>query len=450
VLVLRRMFEVREKPESVERALLVRFCFDPREADEAVALLDELGELVRTLGIAVGEPVLARCRSMHKKCLCGTGKADEVVALAKAHECDVIVIDNGLAPSQQREWEKLSGLCVIDREEVILDIFAKRAQTREARLQVQLARMQYALPRLTRMWGHLDREGGSGGGMGGGAARGMGEKQIEVDRRLANLNIDRCKRELEAVRRQRRTQRKERERLETPHAAIVGYTNAGKSSLLNALSGAEVMAKDMLFATLDTTTRRIELPDGQPLLLTDTVGFVRDLPHRLVEAFKATLEEALLADFLIHVLDASSPEITSLHATTLKVIDELGAGDKPVLVVLNKIDRVDDPARLALLEREFPGALRVSALTGAGLDELLKACSRMLAGRVSCRDYRIPQSRGELLGWLHREAKVLSTEYEGDDILVRAVVPQPLAGRIRAYACDAPLHQADASDPQLP
>ncbi len=427
------MFEVRQKPEMVERALLVRFCFDPREMDEAESLLDELGELVKTLGIEVVDSVLARCRDMHKKLLCGTGKADEIVSLARAHDCDVIVIDNGLAPSQQREWEKLADLCVIDREEVILDIFAKRAQTKEARLQVELARMQYALPRLARMWGHLDREGGSGGGQGGGAARGMGEKQIEVDRRLANLSIDRCKRELEHVRKQRRTQRKERERLETPHAAIVGYTNAGKSSLLNALSGAEVMAKDMLFATLDTTTRRIDLPDGQSLLLTDTVGFVRNLPHRLVEAFKATLEEAVLADFLIHVLDATSPEIERFHRTTLEVLDELGAEGKPTITVLNKIDLVEDPEQIASLARMFPDALRVSAITREGLDQLLDACSAALADRVRCLDYRIPQQRADLVGLLHRDAKVLSTDYEGNDILVRAVVPPVLAGRLEAF-----------------
>jgi GTP-binding protein HflX len=427
------MFEVRQKPEMVERALLVRFCFDPREMDEAESLLEELGELVKTLGIEVVDSVLARCRDMHKKLLCGTGKADEIVSLARAHDCDVIVIDNGLAPSQQREWEKLADLCVIDREEVILDIFAKRAQTKEARLQVELARMQYALPRLARMWGHLDREGGSGGGQGGGAARGMGEKQIEVDRRLANLSIDRCKRELEQVRKQRRTQRKEREKLETPHAAIVGYTNAGKSTLLNALSGANVMAKDMLFATLDTTTRRIDLPDGQPLLLTDTVGFVRNLPHRLVEAFKATLEEAVLADFLIHVLDATSTEIERFHRTTLEVLDELGAEGKPTITVLNKIDLVEDPEQIASLARMFPDAMRISAFTRAGLDQLLDACSAALADRVRCLDYRIPQQRADLVGLLHRDAKVLSTDYEGNDILVRAVVPPMLAGRLEAF-----------------
>ena len=430
------MFEVRQKPEMVERALLVRFYFDPREADESESLLDELGELVKTLGIEVIESVLSRCREMHKKFLCGTGKAQEIAELARAHECDVIVIDNGLAPSQQREWEKIADLCVIDREEVILDIFAKRAHTKEARLQVELARMQYALPRLARMWGHLDREGGagSGGGQGGGAARGMGEKQIEVDRRLANLSIDRCKRELESVRKQRKTQRKEREKLETPHAAIVGYTNAGKSSLLNILSNADVMAKDMLFATLDTTTRRIDLPDGQPMLITDTVGFVRELPHRLVEAFKATLEETLLADFLIHVVDATALENERFHDTTLDVLGELGARDKEIVTVLNKIDLITDPVALTALAWKFPGALHVSAVTGQGTESLLKACATVLAARVCCRDYRIPQQRADLVSLLHREAKVLSTNYEGDDILVRAVVPPTIAGRLEVFS----------------
>ena len=434
VLPVPRMFEIREKPQACERALLVRFYFDPRVAVEAESLLAELGELVRTLGIEVVESVLPRCREMHKKFLCGTGKAAEIVALARAHECDVIVIDNGLAPSQQREWERLANLCVIDREEVILDIFAKRAQTKEARLQVELARMQYALPRLTRMWGHLDREGGGAGGQGGGtAARGMGEKQIEVDRRLANLSIDRCKRELEDVRKQRKTQRKEREKLETPHAAIVGYTNAGKSSLLNILSGADVMAKDMLFATLDTTTRRIALPDGQPLLITDTVGFVRELPHRLIEAFKATLEESVLADFLIHVLDAMAPEIERFHDTTLEVLEELGAADKEIITVLNKIDLVSDPAVLLALTAKFPNALHVSSLTGQGMEQLLATCAQVLAARVCRNDYRIPQHRADLVSLLHREAKVLATAYEEDDILISAVVPPAIAGRLTAF-----------------
>jgi GTP-binding protein HflX len=428
------MFEVREKPQQVERALLVRVIFDRHEEAEGVSLLAELGELVRTLEIAVAEEILVLAREQHRKFLCGSGKAEEIADLARAHECDVIVFDNPLRPSQQREWERLADRCVIDREEVILDIFHQRARTREARLQVDLARMQYALPRMARMWAHLDREGGSGGGQGGGAARGMGEKQIEVDRRLARVRIERAERELKLVRSQRATQRKDRERLATPHAAIVGYTNAGKSTLLNRLSGADVVSKDMLFATLDTTTRRIELPDGQPLLLTDTVGFVRNLPHRLVEAFKATLEEAVLADFVIHVLDASSPEAGRFHDTTLEVLAELGAGDKPSILWLNKIDCLDDPARLAELVHCFPGAIAGSARSGAGTTELLGRCCTILAARVRRMHFRIPQSRADLVGLLHREGKVLSTGYEDNDVLVTAVVPAPLAGRLAAFS----------------
>lgn len=427
------MFEVREKPEMVERALLVRIYFDPRDEEESASLLEELKELVTTLGIGIVESLLVRSREQHKKHLCGTGKAAEIIELAKAHECDVIIFDNSLAPHQQRTYEREGDVCVIDREEVILDIFAKRALTKEARLQVELARMQYALPRMARMWGHLDREGGSGGGQGGGAARGMGEKQIEVDRRMARVRIDRARRELEEVRKQRATQRKEREKLDVPHAAIVGYTNAGKSTLLNRLSGSDVLAKDMLFATLDTTTRKIELPDGQPLLLTDTVGFVRNLPHRLVEAFKATLEEAVLADFIIHVLDASSPEIEKLHETTLHVLGELGAEDHQRFTVLNKIDCVEDPMRLQWLKSTYPEALFISARENIGMDELLTRCSAILADRVRRYHYRIPQARADLVSILHRDAKILSTDYEGNDILITAIVPTALAGRLEPF-----------------
>ena len=413
--------------------MLVGIYFNPNEEQEAESLLEELHELVGTLGINIVHSVLYRSRALHKQYLCGTGKAEEIVNLAKTFECDVIIFDNGLAPSQQRSWEKLGNVAVIDREEVILDIFNKRAHTREARIQVDLARMQYALPRMARMWGHLDREGGGGGG-GAGANRGMGEKQIEVDRRLAYARIDRLKRELEDVRSQRKTQRKEREKLGTPHAAIVGYTNSGKSTLLNRLSGSEVLAKDMLFATLDTTTRRIELPDGQPLLLTDTVGFVRNLPHRLVEAFKATLEEAVLADFLIHVLDASSPEIDRFYDTTLEVLEELGAGDKKIITVLNKSDLLEDPVQRLLLENRYPGAIFIAASLGENLPALLALCAEALADRIHTENYRIPQTRGDVLNLLHRDAKVLSTSYEDNDILITAVVPNSIAGKLMAFS----------------
>lgn len=426
------MFEVREKPEMVERALLVRIGFNRRQEDEEISLLEELEELVDTLGVGVVAVEYARSRAMHKRFLCGTGKAAEIVELAKAHECDCIIFDNMLSPSQQKNWEELGEICVIDREEVILDIFAQRAQTKEAALQVELARMQYALPRLSRMWGHLDREGGGSAG-GGGASRGMGEQQVEVDRRLAHKRIDRAKRELAEVRTQRATRRKEREKNGTPHAAIVGYTNAGKSTLLNQLSGSDIMAKDMLFATLDTTTRSIELPDGQTLMLTDTVGFVRNLPHRLVEAFKATLEEAVHADFILHVLDASADEAIKFFETTMSVLKELGVDEKPMVTVLNKVDLIEDNSVLSSLEDRFPNVLTVSASKGIGMEELLLKCSEMLGDRVRRRSYRIPQSRGDLVGLLHKECKVIETDYDGNEVLMTAIVPADIAGLLQDF-----------------
>ncbi len=416
--------------------MLIGFCFDKSEEAETQLLLTELEELVDTLGIAVVGIELVRVRDTNKRFICGTGKADELVELARARGCDCMVFDNEISPMQQRNWEELADMTVIDREEVILDIFAKRARTREARLQVDLARMQYALPRMARMWGHLDREGGGGGTGGGGASRGMGEQQIEIDRRLARKRISKLKSELEDVRKQRATQRKERQTNNVATAAIVGYTNAGKSTLLNKLSGAEVMEADMLFATLDPTTRRIELENGQDLLLSDTVGFVRNLPHRLVESFKATLEEAILADFLIHVLDASSDEIVDHYHTTRKVLGELGADEKRVIIVLNKVDRVEDPAILTGLRADFPGAFETSAVTGQGLEDLTARFTALLADRVKKLIYRVPQSRGDISGLIHREGKVLATDYEGNDIILTAIVPNSLEGQLAEFLED--------------
>ncbi len=426
------MFEVREKPDMVEKAMLVGFCFDKSEEEETQLLLLELEELVDTLGIEIVGIELVRVRDTNKRFICGTGKADELTELAHKRGCDCIVFDNELSPMQQRNWEQLADLTVIDREEVILDIFAQRARTKEATLQVQLARMQYALPRMARMWGHLDREGGGGTG-GGGASRGMGEQQIEIDRRLARKRITRLKAELDEVRKQRATQRKERQNNNVATAAIVGYTNAGKSTLLNKLAGADVMEADMLFATLDPTTRRIELENGQDLLLSDTVGFVRNLPHRLVEAFKATLEEATLADFLIHVLDASSPEIIDHYNTTRKVLAELGADDKKSIIVLNKIDALESETALMGLRIDFPGAIEASAITGQGLDQLTNTFTDLLAHRVQKQTYTIPQSRGDISGLIHREGKVLNTEYEGNNIILTAIVPHTLEAQLSPF-----------------
>ncbi len=424
------MFDTREKPRMVESAFLIGAYFD--RSDEAIArsLLEELEELVGTLGIAVAGRVCVFVRDRNKRYLTGSGKARELMDEAQAIGADCIVFDNELAPAQQRAWEEEGDITVIDREEVILDIFRMRARTREAVLQVELARMQYSLPRLARMWSHLDRQrGGSGGGKGGGqAARGEGEQQIEVDRRLARRRIERIQEELSEVRRQRQTQRKQRTDEGIAQASIVGYTNAGKSSLLNLLAGSDVLAEDKLFATLDPTTRRIELPDGQALLLTDTVGFVRNLPHRLVEAFKATLEEAALADFLVHVLDASAPEVYAFHETTLAVLRELGAADKPTLTVLNKIDLLaEDAGRLHELKRHFDrNSVFVSVATGEGIPALVHRLAAMMGDRVTRQSLRLPQARQDLVALLHREAKVVTTEYEGNDVVLTAIIPHTL------------------------
>ncbi len=432
-------FEIREKPEMVERALLVGIGLPGESRREREALLAELVDLVENLGIGIVGSSVEYTREMQAKYLCGVGKAEEIYARAKELDADCIIFDNLLSPSQQREWEKLTNVTVVDREEIILDIFAKRARTKEAVMQVDLARMQYALPRMAGMWKHLDRQrGGSGGGKGGGAAaRGEGEKQIEVDRRLAHDRIEAIRAELEVVRRQRGTQRKERNRQGIPTAAIVGYTNAGKSSLLNKITGAGVLAKNILFATLDTTSRKIELPDGQPLVLTDTVGFIRNLPHRLVEAFKSTLEEAVLADFLIQVVDASDREALRHYETTCEVLAELGAADKPMIVLWNKVDMLPEEVRLSTLEAlaakvEVP-SIFISALEGTGMDEMLAACVEMLSHRVTTARYRIPLAESRIIAIMHRDGKVLATEYEGNDALVDAILPREFAARLEPY-----------------
>ena len=428
------MFEVREKPQLVERALLVGVYLEKAKETEASSLLQELQELVETLGIGIVDSSLIRVRENFPSHLVGKGKMAEIIEKSKELNCDCIIFDNELSPNQQRNWENESDILVIDRQEVILDIFSLRARTREARLQVQLAKMQYTLPRMARMWGHLDRQGGgSGGGKGGGgAARGEGEKQIEVDRRLARKKIDRVKAELEKVRQQRKTQRKERNRADLPHAAIVGYTNAGKSSLLNGLTESTVLAEDKLFATLDTTTRKLDLEDGQTILLTDTVGFVRRLPHGLVESFKATLEEAILADFLVHVIDGSSDNVQDHFKTTLEVLKELGADEKKIIPAINKIDIISDE-RLEELKNIFPEAILISVKNRVGIDDLLSKINEMLLSNIVRNSLKIPQSRQDLVALLHREGKILSQDYHDNDIIINAIYSKRFLAKFEEF-----------------
>jgi GTPase len=421
------MFEIKQKPRQAERALLVSVYTGAAQKEESESLLIELNSLVDTLGIPVLDSLLVRVQEPNPRYFVGSGKAEEIFEHAKQLEADIIVFDNELSPAQQRNWEAMTGLAVIDREEVILDIFAQRAQTKEARLQVDLARMEYSLPRLTRAWRHLSRQGG---GLGG---KGEGETQLETDRRLIRTHIDRLKGDLKLVRLRRATQRKQRERLPLPNAAIVGYTNVGKSALLKKLTGAQVLVEDKLFATLDTTTRRVDLPSGQGLLLTDTVGFVRNLPHRLIEAFKATLEEAVLSDFLIHVLDASHPRVYDFYQTTIRVLGELGADAKRMITVLNKVDLIADEPTLHTLRLHFPDGAFVSVRSGEGLKELRHRMADLLADRVSKVELALPVNRTDLLSLLHRTSNVLSASYENSHVVVVASVSPKVYARVEPF-----------------
>lgn len=425
------MAEIAERPTMAgSRAFLIGAHVGAETAREGESLLNELGELVWTLGLPIAGTRLVKVAKPQAGYWIGSGKAQQIIDEAKAAGAGVIVFDNELSPGQQRNWEELSGMAVIDREEVILDIFAHRAQTREARLQIELARAEYSLPRLARAWGHLNRQ--QGGGLGG---KGEGESQLEIDRRLTRRRIEKLREELQEVRAQRATQRKRRQRIPLPRASIVGYTNAGKSSLLKKLTGAEVLVEDKLFATLDPTTRRVEVPSGQTLLLTDTVGFVRRLPTRLVEAFKATLEEAMLAEFLVHVLDASDPEIFEFHRTTMSVLEELGAHDKPILTVLNKVDLLPGPEARAPLQRHFQDPIFISTVTGEGLDELLHRCGGLLADRPQVVELLLPHERGDLLALAHRSGKVQSSEVRDDGTRLVAVLPPRVAEQLKDYVC---------------
>ena len=412
------MFEIKHREKMVERALLVGAYTAVEEKDDAEDLLNELGELVRTLGIPIIEKLLIFNREPQARLFVGSGKAEEVCNRAKELACDIIVFDNQLSPAQQRNWETLAGITVIDRQEIILDIFGTRAQTREAKIQVDLARMAYSLPRLTRAWSHLGKQGGGIG------SKGEGESQLEQDKRKIRGQIDRLKSDLKEVRRNRANQRKDRKRAPVPNAAIVGYTNAGKSSLLRRLTGADVLVENALFATLDTTTRKIDLPNKQPLLLTDTVGFIRKLPHQLVESFNATLEEAVMADFLVHLLDASHPRVLEFYGTTMKVLSELGADAKKTLVVFNKIDQVDDPLTRAMLRSHHPEALFISVHTGEGIDQLVEQLGGLVGEGTREILLHLPHDRTDLLARLHREGRVEQTDYEEEFIRIRASVPE--------------------------
>ena len=421
------MIEVQKKKKQ-ERAVLVGLEQDGVSKWDLRDSMDELRELVNSAGAEVVNTVTQKLEKPTAPYYIGKGKAELIKHSFQTQQVTSVIFDNELSPAQGRNLEHLFKRKVLDRTQLILDIFAQRARSREGRLQIELAQLQYLLPRLTRMWTHLSRQSGGIG------TRGPGETQLEVDRRRVQERIARLERELEGVRKVRSVQREGRRRHQWPVAAVVGYTNAGKSTLLNLLTGADVLAADRLFATLDPTTRSFTLPNKQRMLLTDTVGFLRNLPHTLIESFKATLEEVSEADLLIHVVDISHPRVDEHIDAVNAVLKELAAFGKQTLLVFNKMDAVTNADHLAAYQQRFSRSVAISARTGEGVATLVQALQDEISSwRLQLR-FRIPMTESILIAEIHRVGRVLELRYEDDEAVIVAHVPAHLEQRLTRFA----------------
>ncbi|MDB5350792.1 MAG: GTP-binding protein HflX [Planctomycetota bacterium] len=404
-----------ERLDKREKTILVGVLLDDGDYNRDDPL-DEIRGLAKTAGLIVAGSMLQKRHSVDITTYIGSGKVEALKELVEAHEADLVVFDNDLGPAQTRNLEKILGVKVIDRTEVILDIFATSARTHEAHLQVELAQLQYALPRLKRMWTHLSRyKGGIG-------VRGPGEKQLEEDRRLVGGRIQDLKAKLSKV--QERKEREVAARGDVPTVSLVGYTNAGKSTLMNALTGADVLVEDKLFATLDTRTRRWQFRGGGHVLLSDTVGFIRNLPHDLVASFKATLEEARQADLLLHVVDASSPEAEKQITAVKAVLAELGLVEHPTLLVLNKADKVPDRSFLDVLKAHHDESIVISAADGDGLDRLEQAVREALHERALDAEIETSVGNGRVLAYLAQHAQIRNRVYDADRVLLDCRLPR--------------------------
>ena len=406
-------------PNPPSRAILIGIKLRDNLMHETEESLQELQQLAETAGIEVVYATIQPRNAPNPTYFVGEGKVEELKPLIEELEADAIIFDEELSPAQNRNLERALDIATIDRTGLILQVFAQRALTKEARLQVALAQLEYALPRLTRMWTHLSRLATGGGG--GRHLRGPGETQLEMDRRWVRRNIAHVRKALDSVEKQRHTQR--RNRSEKIRVSLVGYTNAGKSTLFNALTGETVLAEDKLFATLDSTTRKLDLPQKQQILLSDTVGFIKKLPHQLVAAFKATLEEVLEADLLLHIVDVSHPEAEAQIAAVNVVLEELSATDIPMFMVFNKIDRLKSDEELHLLQCQYPEALPISAQRGDGIPALADALAHRFAERGTNLSLCIPYTEGKMLDLLHKHGIVLDTEYTAEAVHVKARLP---------------------------
>lgn len=404
--------------------------------------LEELRGLARTAGTEIVGGVVQKREHPDQATYLGKGKVEELRGIVEMYDAEVVIFDNDLNPAQTRNLERALDCKVLDRTEVILDIFASNAQTYESRLAVELAQLEYSLPRLKRMWTHLSRQT-MGVGM-----RGPGEKQLEVDRRLAEKRIHELKIELSKI--EKRKAREVASRDGRLAVSLVGYTNAGKSTLMNALTEANVEAVDKLFATLDTRTRRWHLPGWGPVLLSDTVGFIRDLPHRLIASFRATLEEARQADLLLHVADASNPSVLDQISAVYKVLREIEIEEKDTLLIINKIDRPGAmERRLAVLDR-YPNAVSVSAYTGEGLPALAAAVSDSLSREFVEIEVKLPPSDGKTVAWLTTAGEILSKQYDEHQVIVHCRMPARNAGRLVALGADLRVISGRVPTPALP
>ena len=413
---------------SPTRAFLVGVKLKDELQSDAESSLEELRRLAETAGMEVLAEIIQPKETPDPAYFIGRGKLEEAEAIVSELKVEAVIFDNDLTPAQTRNLEKALDIVVVDRTSLILQIFAQRAQTKAAKLQVDLAQLQYALPRLTRMWTHLSRLGTGGGtaggsaGRAGGVVRGPGETQLQIDRRLIHSQISRVKKALQKVEKHRRVQRKQRQ--EMINVSLVGYTNAGKSTLFNALTSEKRLAEDKLFATLDPTTRLLDLPDNRHVLLSDTVGFLKKLPHHLVASFKATLEEVAEADLLLHVVDVAHPEAESQIDAVDEVLKELDAFERPTLMVFNKVDLLENEEYAQLFRNKYPDSLAISAQNGTGLEAL----KDLLAERFSTQDVEVSLALsyqdGKALDYLYKHGEVFDTDYQGESIRVKAKLPQ--------------------------
>ena len=414
-----------------ERAVIFGVQLDAQNDAETNESMNELAALTKAAGAVVVGRHEQKRGAPDPTYYIGSGKVEEIASTVKETEADLVIFDDELSPAQARNIEKKTGVRALDRSGLILDIFADRAKTREARLQVELAQLEYLLPRLTRAWTHLERQAGAGGagaagGGGGGGApiglRGPGETQLETDRRLIGIRIANLKRELEHIERVRSTQRAGR--FDVWKIALVGYTNAGKSTLMRALTGADVHIENQLFATLDSTTRSFDLAPNKPVVLTDTVGFIRKLPHHLVASFRSTLSEAREADIVLHVVDASHPNAAEQIAVVREVLDEMDIRPPHTILVMNKIDQIDaaDPESTVLPSKLAGGMphVDISAVTGTGLDRLRDELAACIEAEMVELEVRVPQANGKLISRIHDRGEVLSRSYERNDVILRA------------------------------